>query len=99
MPEAEGATTLEQKDLTITLAYGTDGPDGKGKVYVDSQEIPTMEELTRVLAEKVAEASEVTLLIRPDTRTTTGRLVEVFGIAQSVGITKYSISAQPPDQD
>ena len=99
MPEAEGATTLEQKDLTITLAYGTDGPDGKGKVYVDSLDIPTMEELTRVLAEKVAESPEIMVLVRTDTRTDTGRLVEVLGIANSVGITKYGIGAQPPDQD
>ncbi|MEA3365894.1 MAG: biopolymer transporter ExbD, partial [Candidatus Hydrogenedentes bacterium] len=27
VPEAPGATTLEKKDLTITLAYGEGGPD------------------------------------------------------------------------
>ena len=37
MPTAEGATELEQKDLSVTLTYGTDGPGGKGKIYVDTQ--------------------------------------------------------------
>ena len=97
MPEAQGAAQLDQKDLSVTLAYGTGGPEGKGKIYVDSEEVPTMEELTRILAQEVLERPDLLLLIRTDTRTETGRLVEVLGIANSVGIKKNAIAAQPPD--
>lgn len=99
MPEAEGATQLEQKDLSVTLAYGTGGPEGKGKIYLNSEEIPTIEELTRILSERVAEQPDLMLLVRTDTRTNTGRLVEILGIASSVGIEKFGIGAQPPDDD
>ena len=97
MPEAEGAAQLEQKDLSVTLAYGTGGPEGKGKIYVNSEEVPTLEELTRILSEHASERPELMLLVRTDARTDTGRLVEVLGIASSVGIQKFGIGAQPPD--
>ena len=35
VPEAEGAVALEQKDLSITIAYGDGGPDNGGPVYVN----------------------------------------------------------------
>ena len=97
MPEAEGAAQLDQKDLSVTLAYGTGGPEGKGKIYVNSEEVPTLEELTRILSEHASERPELMLLVRTDARTDTGRLVEVLGIASSVGIQKFGIGAQPPD--
>jgi len=97
MPEAEGATNLEQKDLSITLAYGTDGPGGGGKIYVNNDEMTTIEALTERLSAEVQRQPEVMLLVRTDARTDTGRLVEVLGIASSVGITKFGIGAQPPE--
>jgi biopolymer transport protein ExbD len=97
MPEAEGATELEDKDLSVTLAYGTDGPDGKGKIFVNNDEIASIEALTERLSQEVRAQPDVQLLVRTDTRTDTGRLVEVLGIATSVGIERYGISAQPPD--
>lgn len=99
MPEAEGAAALEQKDLSITLAYGTDGPEGKGRVYLDSTEIATMGELSRILLEKVNERPDLMVLVRTDARTDTGRLVEVLGIASSVGIKRFGIGAQLPDEE
>jgi biopolymer transport protein ExbD len=97
MPEAEGATELEEKDLSVTLAFGADGPGGKGKIYVNNDEIPTIEALTNRLSQEVQARPHIQLLVRTDSRTDTGRLVEVLGIATSVGIEKYGISAQPPD--
>lgn len=97
MPEAKGATQLEDKDLSITLAYGTDGPDGKGRIFVNDDEMPSMDALTQRLSDEARRNPGVQLLVRPDARTDTGRLVEVLGIATSVGIQKYGISAQPPE--
>ena len=34
MPEAEGTTELEQKDMSVTLAFGS---DGQGTVYATRQ--------------------------------------------------------------
>ncbi len=99
MPEAEGAAQLEQKDLSVTLAYGTGGPEGKGKIYVNSKEVPSMEELTQILTERVSERPDLILLVRTDARTDSGRLLEVLGIASSVGIQKFGLGAQPPDDD
>jgi biopolymer transport protein ExbD len=97
MPEAQGATNLEKKELSITLAYGTDGPDGKGKIYVDELDVDSLEELTRILSEKVADQPELMVLIRPDARSEAGRLIEVLGILNSLGISTSSIVAQPAD--
>ncbi len=99
MPEAEGAAQLEQKDLSVTLAYGSGGPGGKGRIYVNSEEVPSIEELTRILTERVSDRPDLMLLVRTDARTDTGRLVEVLGIASSVGIQKFGIGARPPDDD
>ncbi len=99
MPEAEGATELEQKDLTITLAHGTDGPGGKGKVYVNNDEIETMDALSERLSNEIRQRPDLMLLVRTDARTDTGRLVEVLGIASSVGIEKFGIGAQPPENE
>ena len=99
MPLAQGATQLEKKDLSITLAYGDGGPDGQGRIYVDNAEVASMTELTYLLTEEVTERPDVLLLVRSDTRTPTGRLVEVLGIANSVGITRYGIGAEPPAEE
>ena len=99
VPEAQGTTTLEQKDLTITLQHGEGGPGGKGPVFLNNVPIETMAELSRVLSQRRAENADINLLIRPDTRVSTGRLVEVLGIAASVGIDRYSVAAQPPREE
>ena len=40
---------------------------------------------------------DIELLIRADAKVFTERLVEIFGIASSVGIEKFGIEAQPPE--
>lgn len=98
MPKAEGTTKLEQKDLTITIAHGEGGPDNKGRIFVDNTEMTSMEELSRVLQAKVADNPDVIVLVRSDARAVTARLLEVLGIASSVGITHFSILALPEDE-
>lgn len=99
MPQAEGATQLEKKDITVTLAHDGAGFDGQGRIYVDDVEMSSMVELTDTLAERKTANPDVMLLLRSDARTPTGRLVEVMGIANSVGITKYGIGAEPPGEE
>jgi len=96
MAMAKGAVGYEQRDLTITLVYGEGGPGGKGPVYVNDVEIKDMEELARVLTEAHTERPDAMVLVRPDARIESARLIEVLGIANSVGIERYGIAAQPP---
>jgi biopolymer transport protein ExbD len=98
MPKAEGTTKLEQKDLTITIAHGEGGPDNKGRIFVDNVEMASLEELSRVLQAKVTDNPDVIVLVRSDARAVTGRLLEVLGIASSVGVTHFSILALPEDE-
>lgn len=95
MPEAKGATNLEKKELSITLAYGIDGPKGRGKTYVDETPVESLEELTQIVSQRVSDNPDLVVLIRSDEKSETGRLIEILGILNSLGITTSSIAAQP----
>lgn len=99
MPEAEGTTTLEQKDISITLTYDEGGPDGKGSVFIDNVEVASMRELSLKLSEEKSKRPDIMVLIRSDAQVDTGRLVEVLGVASSVGIERYGIAAQQPQDE
>ncbi len=98
LPEAKGATNVEKKELSITLAYGTDGPEGKGKIYLDELSVESLEEMALVISEKTADNPDLFVLIRPDARSDAGRLIEVLGILNSLGISQSSILAQPSEE-
>ena len=98
LPEATGTTMLEQKDLSVTLARGEGGPDGKGPIYVDQVAVASIAELARVLSAARTERPDIRVLIRADAAVQTARLVEVLGVASSVGIERYGIAAQPPHE-
>ena len=101
MPEAEGATTLEQKDLSITLAHGMGGPDDGGLIYMGDEEVATWEELGQRLLEESQRAPDAVpmLLIRSDGRVPMARTVRVWGLATSVGFTKFGVAAQPLEEE
>lgn len=100
VPQAEGATALEQKNLTVTVTYGEGGPDGLGKIYVNEDEMATWDELTRRLTEEVQARKEPPLLlIRTDGRVPMSQAVRVWGIATSVGIERFGVAAQPVEEE
>lgn len=99
VPEAEGGATLDQKDLSITIAYGVGGPEDKGAIYVNTAPIDTWSQLSRKLAAVAAENPEVMVLLRPDARVPTERLVKVMGIANASGIAHYGIAAERPSEE
>ncbi|MDZ4858262.1 MAG: biopolymer transporter ExbD [Candidatus Hydrogenedentes bacterium] len=96
-PEAEGTRQLEAKDLSVTLLFGEGGPDGLGRIYVDTEEMMTWDALSERLAREMSEQPNSLILVRPDARIETGRLVRVLGIASQVGVKHYAIAAQPPE--
>lgn len=100
--EAEGVEQLEQKEMSITLQYGEGGPDNGGPVILSQFEdihIHSWGELTQFLTAFHDERPEALVLIRPDARIPTGRTIKVLGILNSVGIHKYGVMAQPPQEE
>jgi len=101
LSQSDSAEQLEQKDATVTLSYGEGvGPDNKGQVVFTEGDrnvpIAAWAELTNVLSDFHLEQPDGLLLVRPDRRVATERLVKVLGIANNVGIVKYGIAASPP---
>ena len=94
VPQAEGARKIEQHDLSITLQKGEGGPDNEGRVYVNNDEIASWADLTKRLSNEVAQNQDLTVLIRPDAKLDTGRLVKTLGIATSVGVQHYGIATE-----
>ncbi|HOH42281.1 MAG TPA: biopolymer transporter ExbD [Candidatus Hydrogenedentes bacterium] len=99
LPEAEGADQLESKEMSITLVYGAGGPEDGGEIFVNDISITNWTQLTRSLVELRERDPEALLLIRPDARVPTERLVKVLGFANSVGIKNYGIAATSPTSE
>jgi biopolymer transport protein ExbD len=95
---AEGAPAYGEKDLSITLAYGEGGPNAKGTLYANDVEVLDIAELSRILAEARAERPDLRVLIRPDARISSARLIEVLGIVRAAGVDRCSIAAEPLEQ-
>ncbi len=102
LSKSESAEQLEQKDATVTLRFGEGGPDNQGEIYyTEENEVPIKSwyELTRALESFYQRKPDGLLLIRPDRRVPTERLVKVLGIANSVGIKHYGIAAVPAEEE
>ena len=99
VPESDGVSQLEQKELSITLAYGEGGPDNQGKIYVENVEIAAWRELSGAVSQLHERQPDALVLIRPDKRVPTGRTIKVLGVVTSVGIRHYGILAEPPKEE
>ncbi|NUM54010.1 MAG: biopolymer transporter ExbD [Candidatus Hydrogenedentes bacterium] len=95
-PVAEGTSQFEAQDLSVTLQVGEGGPDGKGRIYVNTDEIQTWDALTERLGEEVRQRPDARVLIRPDARIEAGRLITVLGIASKADVRYYAIETEPP---
>lgn len=95
-PVAEGVSQFEAKDLSVTLQFGEGGPDGQGRIYVNNDEILSWDALSERLGEEIRQRPNARVLIRPDARIETGRLVRVLGIASTAHVQYYAIATEPP---
>jgi len=93
----EEKPALEDKDISITLAKGDGGPDEKGPIYMDEKPVASMDALETQLTHRREANPDVTLLILVDQNASSGRLVEVLGIANNAGIRHFNIAAQLPE--
>ncbi len=96
MPQAEGTSTYEQKDLSVTLTYGEGGPDNGGRIFVEDDEMANWDELAQRLSSEIEwrGQEDMRLLIRADGRIPVARNVRVMGIARSLGISRFGLGAQ-----
>lgn len=98
MPEAEGTSKLEDKDITITVAFDESDPEGPGLLILgEDEEIASQEELRERLVDLIRERDNPFVLVRVDARVNFGYPVEIFGILNSLGVTNYGIAAAPED--
>ncbi|MBM3290976.1 MAG: biopolymer transporter ExbD [Candidatus Hydrogenedentes bacterium] len=95
-PTAEGTVEFGAQDLSITLQTGGGGPDGKGRVYVNNDEVASWDALSERLAAAMRERPDARVLIRPDARIDAGRLITVIGIASKADVRYYAIETGTP---
>ena len=95
-PIAESTSQFDVKDLSITLQVGEGGPDGKGRIYLNNDEISTWDALSERLGEEIRQRPNARVLIRPDARIDAGRLISVLGIATKANVRYYAIETEPP---
>ena len=89
----EAAPFFEEKDISITLLPGEEGPDGGGKIFVNESDVASWDDVSATLRELHEKAPEARVLIRPDAAVPSARLVRVLGIANAIGIERYGIAA------
>jgi len=87
LPKARTPKLQEEQDIVITITRDND-------TYLNDQKVP-LAQLPIALLEKVTKSSKKVVLIKPDKRVETGKLVEVMGIAKSVGVESLGIATEP----
>ncbi|HNR37381.1 MAG TPA: biopolymer transporter ExbD [Candidatus Hydrogenedentes bacterium] len=86
--EAAGPSAYEEKDLSITLSH-------EGGIFVNEEQVGGFDEVSRILAEAHAQRPDITVVIRPDARIESARLIEVLGLVNDAGIRHCTIAARP----
>ena len=87
LPKARAPRLQEDQGIVITITR-------KNEIFLNDEKI-TAERLPISLLEKVTKAKNKTVLIKPDKRVETGKLVEIMGIAKSVGVESLGIVTEP----
>jgi len=87
LPKAEAPRVDVEQDIVITITRANE-------LFLNDEKITT-DELLNSLLEKVTNTENKTVLIKPDRRVETGKLVEVMGIAKSVGVESLGIITEP----
>jgi len=87
LPKARAPRLQEEQDIVITITR-------TNEIFLNDEKM-TSEQLPISLLEKVTKSKDKTVLIKPDKRVETGKLVEVMGIAKSVGVESLGIVTEP----
>lgn len=87
LPKARTPKLQEEQDIVITITRNNE-------TYLNDQKVPVAQ-LPIALLEKVTKSNKKMVLIKPDKRVETGKLVEIMGIAKSVGVESLGIATEP----
>lgn len=87
LPKARAPKLEDQQDIVITITR-------TNEIFLNNEKISSAQ-LPVALLEKVTRADKKMVLIKPDKRVETGMLVEVMGIAKSVGVDALGIATEP----
>ena len=87
LPKARAPRLQDEQNIIITITR-------TNEIFLNDEKITT-EQLPNSLLEKVTKSKDKTVLVKPDRRVETGKLVEVMGIAKSVGVESLGIVTEP----
>lgn len=99
MPEAEGTSKLDDKDITITIQYDETDPEGPGNWYLNSEPVADENELAASLIPLLEGRENPFVLVRVDARVNFGHPVGIFGTLNNLGVANYGISAAPESEE
>jgi len=87
LPKARAPKLQHEQDIVITITR-------TNEIFLNDQKM-SADQLPISLLEKVTKSENKIVLIKPDKRVETGKLVEVMGIAKSVGVESLGIVTEP----
>lgn len=87
LPKARAPKLQDEQDIVITVTRNNE-------IFLNDEKM-TSGQLPIALLEKLTKSQRKVVLIKPDKRVETGKLVEVMGIAKSVGVESIGIATEP----
>jgi biopolymer transport protein ExbD len=91
LPSSSSTAETVANDLTVLL-----GADGR--LSFEGQ-IVEREELDRLLREALGQATDKIVILRADTHSEHGEVVELMDLIRDAGATGLTVDAQPPSED
>jgi biopolymer transport protein ExbD len=87
LPQARAPKLQEEQDIVITITRSDE-------IFLNDEKM-SIDQLPIALLERLSKSTKKMALIKPDKRVETGKLVEVMGIAKSVGVESLGIATEP----
>jgi biopolymer transport protein ExbD len=87
LPKARVPKLQDEQDIVITITRNNE-------IFLNDEKMSSGQ-LPIALLERLTKSQKKVVLIKPDKRVETGKLVEVMGIAKSVGVESLGIATEP----
>jgi biopolymer transport protein ExbD len=87
LPKARAPKLQDKQDIVITITRSNE-------IFLNEEKLSS-DQLPIALLKRLADTKEKMVLIKPDKRVETGKLVEVMSIAKSVGVETLGIATEP----
>jgi len=87
LPRARAPKLQDEQDIVITITR-------TNEIFLNDEKM-TSDQLPIALLELLTRSGKKIVLIKPDKRVETGKLVEIMGIAKSVGVESLGIATEP----